>query len=980
MAKSLKECYDLLGLPINASEEEVRKAYKLKARECHPDKNPDDPRATEKFQALNEGYERIVSGSTKESDNVEYFSGFDSYFHFIIFREMMRRRMREEMMARMFGRIFDDDSDFEEDGFPFAGNGSFGGPFFHRPRSHQSFARSNNFRFQDQEDSWYGRQSDEHESSAKPSKKEKHRKRNPRKESNPGPSGDTHGQERCRYSGRRHFSRQETTSDHDESINSKSTQGDFTAKREKETNGKEQDKQREFSKSKPGKNKNKRQMTAAEWQKGRKKNHKKKQTMKFSKTHPSNSKVRGEETDWNIESETNFAEDQTFPQETPGNSMKKERTGSNTGEDTEPGTHTNTGPGTGPHIGADKEPDAGPDTGADTGPHTGADTGADTGPHTGADTGPDTGADTGADTGRHTGPDTGADTGPHTGADKEPDADPDTGADTGPHTGPGTGENTGPHTGPHTGPGTGAETGPHTGPGTGADTGPHTGPGAGENKGPHTGPGTGENTGPHTGPGTGADTGPHTGPGTGADTGPGTGRDTGPHTGPGTGENTGPHTGPHTHTGPGTGPDTGPHTGPGTGADTGPHTGPGTGADTGPHTGPGTGADTGPHTGPGTGADTGPPGTETGEEQLQKGFEIHCLYDCAEKQHNNYKAEQEASQVNTKQIHEDYRNSIDKGLLLNCTSETMDFKTPSEPLVKHSKPEKSGDVTTFRTTSNKASTPISDDSRVQMNDKENVKRLFVKNTKMRKHGVTVNSKAERRKDMKQATPLSKKNSHEKQQKVNCFVSDEINPPDNNQTLRSQADGPEVGPQKKKTGLQQGEMSRTNDINKSSNVSGNETFKEKYDGKAKHQTDGYLKEALGQEEGRRKGNTSDVRKIPEKKQELKENQPKESLYNKGYEILKTPLYKETTKSDRMTSSCGFSDETQTKLGLEEAEPSIVYRKAPLVDQVARRRSSKTEKRQERRQRRVDELLSANSWTHPTYSSTAQGRNGHAGPRD
>lgn len=167
MATNLSESYELLGLPTNATEEEVRKAYKQKARECHPDKNPDDPKATEKFQALRQGYERIVSGSSEEPDNVEYFSGFDSFFHFVMFREMMRRRMREEMMARMFGGVFDDDSDLDEDDFLF---GAFGRPFFHRSRHHESTARSNNFRF--------GNSSYERESSAKTAKKQKDRKKN----------------------------------------------------------------------------------------------------------------------------------------------------------------------------------------------------------------------------------------------------------------------------------------------------------------------------------------------------------------------------------------------------------------------------------------------------------------------------------------------------------------------------------------------------------------------------------------------------------------------------------------------------------------------------------------------------------------------------------------------------------------------------------------------------------------------------------
>ncbi|KAH0787806.1 dnaJ subfamily A member 2 [Histomonas meleagridis] len=49
--------YDLLGVSPDASEADLRRAYKKKAMQLHPDRNRDDPNATEKFQQVNEAYD-----------------------------------------------------------------------------------------------------------------------------------------------------------------------------------------------------------------------------------------------------------------------------------------------------------------------------------------------------------------------------------------------------------------------------------------------------------------------------------------------------------------------------------------------------------------------------------------------------------------------------------------------------------------------------------------------------------------------------------------------------------------------------------------------------------------------------------------------------------------------------------------------------------------------------------------------------------
>ena len=51
-----KGLYKLLGVSPSASADAIKKAYRQKALRLHPDKNPNNPKATEEFQAIGQAY------------------------------------------------------------------------------------------------------------------------------------------------------------------------------------------------------------------------------------------------------------------------------------------------------------------------------------------------------------------------------------------------------------------------------------------------------------------------------------------------------------------------------------------------------------------------------------------------------------------------------------------------------------------------------------------------------------------------------------------------------------------------------------------------------------------------------------------------------------------------------------------------------------------------------------------------------------
>ena len=80
MAENKRDYYEVLGVEKGASAEEIKKAYRKAAMKYHPDRNPGDKDAEEKFKEVGEAYE-VLSDDQKRARYDQYgFAGVDPNF------------------------------------------------------------------------------------------------------------------------------------------------------------------------------------------------------------------------------------------------------------------------------------------------------------------------------------------------------------------------------------------------------------------------------------------------------------------------------------------------------------------------------------------------------------------------------------------------------------------------------------------------------------------------------------------------------------------------------------------------------------------------------------------------------------------------------------------------------------------------------------------------------------------------------------
>ena len=95
------ECHQVLGLDADASTEQIRLAYRRRAHEWHPDRNPGDPRAEARFKKLLEAYQILTQTEPPDEAAPGFFAYLVTLVGDLVRKLKERPRRGEDLSYRL---------------------------------------------------------------------------------------------------------------------------------------------------------------------------------------------------------------------------------------------------------------------------------------------------------------------------------------------------------------------------------------------------------------------------------------------------------------------------------------------------------------------------------------------------------------------------------------------------------------------------------------------------------------------------------------------------------------------------------------------------------------------------------------------------------------------------------------------------------------------------------------------------------------